>query len=523
MAGLDDLYDWLDDIVPNELQRIAPYVAPILAPQMGITGALLTSQLGALDSGKFDPYAAASALIGANTQKAKTIRQRGRINPKEGTWGQKMSHWAVGDKGTGKDAWGQGWAKPLLTALPGGDTLTRGIDPRYSMSKWTSGNPDSGISSWSNYVEAPGLTHADVVSATQANDPLKTTQLYKKSRDYLAGDYMKGSYTGETLMDADVAKIGEQHDITWDEAKLARARGKGAGPRATKGGWKQKTYQGRTYAQNPTNNFWYDVGEGVQPGMISEGRVFLDSKGDMGTIDPGLWEHYKDLETAKPGSGDAWLEEYGKVGGEATWINDLNQGVTDMASEVYGFWSYDPVTGKRLEGSFDAGKALQTITVAGTLAELENIKDELEKKEIEDKEEEAKVYREWFRSYERTTGVPYDKSHHAEKHMLEMYDRYMPATSHHAAGGRVGLNVGGITNITPEMPQGMQLEGREGAFVPMGIEEKADDVPAMLSKNEFVLTADAMKGLDKLMGGQGDPRSAAQHMYQMMDQLEAIA
>ena len=76
MAGLDDLYSWLDDIVPNELQQIAPYIAPLIAPQMGITGALLTSQLGALDSGKFDPYAAASALIGANTQKAKTIRQK---------------------------------------------------------------------------------------------------------------------------------------------------------------------------------------------------------------------------------------------------------------------------------------------------------------------------------------------------------------------------------------------------------------------------------------------------------------
>ena len=517
MAGLDDLYSWLDDIVPNELQQIAPYIAPLIAPQMGITGALLTSQLGALDSGKFDPYAAASALIGANTQKAKTIRQRGRINPKKGTWGQRMSHRAVGDKGEGKTAWGQGWAKPLLP-----DVVRRGIDPRYSMMNWTSGNPnlEYGQRDWNldSYVEAPGLTNAEIVEATRANDPLKTTQLYKKSRDYLAGDYMKGSYTGETLMDADVANVGEQHNITWDKAKLAKARGKGG-----TGRWQQKTYQGRTYAKNPANNFWYDVGEGVQPGLTSEGRIFLSEKADMGTIDPELWEHYKDLEIAKPGSGDAWLEEYGKVGGEATWIYDLNQGVTDMASEVYGFWSYDPVTGKRLEGSFDAGKALQTITVAGTLAELENIKDELEKKEIEDKEEEAKVYREWFRSYERTTGVPYDKSHHAEPHMLEMYDRYMPATSHHAAGGRVGLNVGGITNITPEMPQGMQLEGREGAFVPMGIEEKADDVPAMLSKNEFVLTADAMKGLDKLMGGQGDPRSAAQHMYQMMDQLEAIA
>ena len=101
-----------------------------------------------------------------------------------------------------------------------------------------------------------------------------------------------------------------------------------------------------------------------------------------------------------------------------------------------------------------------------------------------------------------------------------------------AKGGRVGYNLGGgimeAPGVSqgmqaPGVPQGMQLDGRDGAFVPQGIEEKADDVPAMLSKNEFVLTADAMRGLDKIMGGRGDPRAAAQHMYQMMDQLEAVA
>ena len=45
----------------------------------------------------------------------------------------------------------------------------------------------------------------------------------------------------------------------------------------------------------------------------------------------------------------------------------------------------------------------------------------------------------------------------------------------------------------------------------------------MLSKNEFVLTADAMAGLDKMNGGSGDPRAAAKEMYRIMDQLEAMA
>ena len=103
----------------------------------------------------------------------------------------------------------------------------------------------------------------------------------------------------------------------------------------------------------------------------------------------------------------------------------------------------------------------------------------------------------------------------------DMYRQYA------AEGGRIGYNMGGgISNIMPTpagIPQGMQLDGRGGAFIEQGIEEKADDVPAMLSKNEFVLTADAMRGLDKMMGGSGDPRAAAKTMYQTMNQLEAMA
>ena len=55
----------------------------------------------------------------------------------------------------------------------------------------------------------------------------------------------------------------------------------------------------------------------------------------------------------------------------------------------------------------------------------------------------------------------------------------------------------------------------EGGFVPVGIKEKADDVPAMLSKNEFVMTADAVRG-----AGNGDVEKGAQRMYRVMKTLE---
>jgi len=63
---------------------------------------------------------------------------------------------------------------------------------------------------------------------------------------------------------------------------------------------------------------------------------------------------------------------------------------------------------------------------------------------------------------------------------------------------------------------GMEKDYREGGFVPIGAEERADDVPARLSKNEFVFTADAVRS-----AGGGDIDKGAEVMQNMMDNLEA--
>ena len=95
-------------------------------------------------------------------------------------------------------------------------------------------------------------------------------------------------------------------------------------------------------------------------------------------------------------------------------------------------------------------------------------------------------------------------------------------------GGRVGAALGAMGgsqmypmnpapgSVAPNMPQGMQVDGRNGTFIPMGAKEKHDDVPAMLAKNEFVMTSDAVKGM-----GNGDVNKGAQKMYDLMNQLEA--
>jgi len=64
---------------------------------------------------------------------------------------------------------------------------------------------------------------------------------------------------------------------------------------------------------------------------------------------------------------------------------------------------------------------------------------------------------------------------------------------------------------------GNEMDLRGGGFVPIGKKEKADDVPARLSKNEFVMTADAVRG-----AGNGDVNEGAKRMYQTMDKLEAM-
>ena len=75
---------------------------------------------------------------------------------------------------------------------------------------------------------------------------------------------------------------------------------------------------------------------------------------------------------------------------------------------------------------------------------------------------------------------------------------------------------GGSVPQTKGIPAGMQIDGRGGGFIPMGAKEKKDDVPAMLAKNEFVMTSDAVKA-----AGGGDVNKGAQRMYDLMNTLEA--
>src|SRR6056300_1337442 len=99
-----------------------------------------------------------------------------------------------------------------------------------------------------------------------------------------------------------------------------------------------------------------------------------------------------------------------------------------------------------------------------------------------------------------------------------------------AMGGRIGYAFGnkpeqnaiqaaGIEGLPlNQNPAGVtELDLRDsGGFIPpVGVKEKADDIPAMLANNEFVFTADAVRGM-----GDGNVNKGAQRMYDMMKKLE---
>ena len=98
-----------------------------------------------------------------------------------------------------------------------------------------------------------------------------------------------------------------------------------------------------------------------------------------------------------------------------------------------------------------------------------------------------------------------------------------------AEGGRVGRAFGsdklveqasGIeglpVNVNSKGVKELDMRKTGGFIPPVGVKEKADDIPAMLSNNEFVFTADAVRA-----AGGGSVNKGAQRMYDLMKSLES--
>jgi len=466
-------FDFLGDaLVPNEIAPYLGMLAPMVAPQLGITGSMILSQLGSMkmNEGAFDPYSAIATGIALSTPQARAIRRAGRLDPTRGTVGQRLS-------------------AGIAASLPGQGTgaVYRGLDPRLSIGK----------NKFGNYYENPLL--ADPRINANANTPLPNRLMSPFDKDNFQG--------GNKMLSDTQFNKAMQETIDY------------------------------TYGKDPA------LGDDFQPAeaAVKDKKVtkeIIDSEGNMTTEkvttkgtpykDPvfgsdtnltmeqqeAYLDIYKDKNLSfseKEAKADAYLKSIGKIGSKETFFTKA----ADMGSAVAGaimpgFSDYDPLTGEFREFNFE--KALLTVGVATTLGSLNQIAEELKKQKDMDEQQEREIWKEWFDSYERTSGKPYSQSRYPDEFLMEKYNRYMLAS-----GGRVGYNMGGgIMAAAPGVPQGMQVDGRNGTFIPMGVEEKADDVPAMLSKNEFVMTADAVKA-----AGDGDANVGAQRMYDLMHSLEA--
>jgi hypothetical protein len=179
-------------------------------------------------------------------------------------------------------------------------------------------------------------------------------------------------------------------------------------------------------------------------------------------------------------------------GGNALMNKSGGLGIKDFLTR--SFLGKEVRPGDRTGGIFQFMKDNPLLTIAGgsTLAGLLSSQDE---------EEEP---------YDRGPGLDIDAIRR------DPYGTKGSAYGFYAEGGNVKEPVAKNTMRLLDM-NGMEKDYRaDGGFVPIGRMERADDVPARLSKNEFVFTADAVRN-----AGDGDIDKGAEVMYNMMKNLEA--
>ena len=461
-----DFFDFLGDaLVPKEIAPYLGMLAPMVAPQLGITGSMVLSQLGSMkmNEGAFDPYSAVATGIALSTPQARAIRRAGRLDPTRGTIGQRLS-------------------AGIAASLPGQGTgaVYRGLDPRLSIGK----------NKFGNYYENP----------LAAKENLRLTRL--------PSPFDKDNFQGQNTILSDTAfnkRMQETIDYTYGKDPAL--------------GDDFQPAQAEVKDQTLNKTITESDGTETKVKEIIEGSPYKDPVfGSDTNLTAEQQEAYLDIYkdknlsfSEKEAKADAYLKSIGKIGSKETFFTKAaDMGSAAAGAIMPGFSDYDPLTGEFREFNFE--KALLTVGVATTLGGLNQIAEELKKQKDMDEQQEREIWKEWFDSYERTSGKPYSQSRYPDEFLMEKYNRYMLAS-----GGRVGYNMGGgIMAAAPGVPQGMQVDGRNGTFIPMGVEEKADDVPAMLSKNEFVMTADAVKA-----AGDGDANVGAQRMYDLMHSLEA--
>lgn len=481
-----------DKLMPKELAPYASFLAPILTPIIGPYAAHAFAQLGSakMNEGQLDPLAALAVHGAGSTATAREIRAN--YNPADagkltgsGTLGQRMS-------GGAKNLFFPN-ANPMGTGF--GDTLARGLDPKRSMFQSTGAFGDN--------LFAGNTLPDNVIADIQKNGlPAGVDRFLESPADAL-----------EALVDPKVAAGMKRSDAVREILKIQNPN---FDPKL------------KDYAMDK------QLREGVDA-IAAKPSLDLTADGEKYFKDQGIATDSYDnrervLKSMKPEDVDKYFKTspaFDAFEGNRTALQTLTEGATDYVAP--GLDDLQQTLGMgdaKFLANFkdlDFIDQIQTITVLAVPGTMQAAEKAIRETEFKNKQERDSIYREFFDSYERYGGRRYNDPRYLrykDPEMVKIYEEIYGKKD----GGRIHKNMGGIMEVAPGVPQGMELDYRNsGGFIPMGGPEKADDVPAMLSKNEFVLTADAMRGLDKMNGGSGDPRNAAKQMYQMMEQMEAMA
>ena len=148
---------------------------------------------------------------------------------------------------------------------------------------------------------------------------------------------------------------------------------------------------------------------------------------------------------------------------------------------------------------------------------LEQIKEIFVKKDKDDRQASADPMTILNQMAIDMFNKPLDQLNDREK---EMILSFMKPKAKKGGLMRQNLALGTRPTVQESGLGGLPIEADmrySGGFMPYGAREKADDVPARLSKNEFVFTADAVRA-----AGGGSVQKGAQKMYNTMKQLEAM-
>jgi hypothetical protein len=252
------------------------------------------------------------------------------------------------------------------------------------------------------------------------------------------------------------------------------------------------------------------VGERLRSG-IERNVPYKDMMTDTVMRDsPGFWQGAENLGRESLARG-------------ADYLTGAREGLASLGSNPEALFEYNAAnTINKLPGLAEAAKNIAPIITQGT-ADLAKASGDKALREFEaaDAAEQAEIEatstaNEGERASLQMTFMR-QAGHDEEtiKETLEMNDLgdYYEAPEAAAQGGIIGLKHGGMLNLG-----GNEMDYRGGGFVPIGKKERADDVPARLSKNEFVMTADAVRA-----AGGGSVNKGAQRMYNVMNNLEARA